>query len=140
MAFQELARSAGLLLARISLAAIFLYGGFQNASRVPEIAASLGTMHYPKPMLLAVIAVAAALLGGVSILFGAITALGCVALLCFLVPATYSFHFIAARAGDVGQLIEVLKNLGLMGGLLALLCAGPGALSVDRRLFKWGGK
>ena len=133
MTFREVARSSGLLLSRVGLAAIFLYTGGHNITQLSETTAKLAAASYPKPQLLAIVAVCAELCGGLSLLLGAMTPLGCVALILFLVPTTYTFHFLDARAGNPMQTIQLLKNAGLIGGLFAVLCAGPGAFSFDRK-------
>ena len=135
MPFGDFGRHVGLLVARCSLAGIFLFSGYKNIGRIDLIAADLAQKGYPYAKVMAIVAALAALGGGVSLVLGMFTSLGCAALVLFLVPTTVSFHLHEALRGDTGQLIQTLKNLGLLGGLLALLGTGPGALSVDRRVF-----
>jgi len=135
MALGELSRGLGLLLARWCLAGIFLYAGYKNIGRVDQTAVQLAAKAYPAPKVLAIIAALAALGGGASLVLGMFTRMGCVALVLFLLPTTWSFHAQEALRGDVGQTLQALKNLGLVGGLLALFGAGPGALSVDHHFF-----
>jgi putative oxidoreductase len=126
-------RSFGLLVARIALSGIFLYTGFENVQRIGETAAQLAKLGYPVAHVLAVLASIAELGGGISILLGALTPLGCLALILFLLPTTYSFHVPGMLEGNPMQTIETLKNLGLIGGLIVLLFSGPGRYSVDGR-------
>jgi putative oxidoreductase len=122
-----------LLGARLGLGAIFLI------SAAGKLAAWQGTVGYaaskgvPEPLLVA--AVALELLGAISLLAGWKTRWGAIALLAFLAPVTVVFHaFWAAPAPELQlQTVQFLKNVSIGGGLLALLAAGPGALSVDAR-------
>jgi len=127
-------RSIGLLLARIGLAAIFLYSGFGNVQHTAATAEQLAQLGYPVPNVLAIVAAIAELGGGISLLLGALTPLGCIALILFLLPTTYSFHLPEMLKGNQMQTIEVLKNLAMVGGLIALLFSGPGRFSVDGRI------
>ncbi len=137
-------RSIGLLFARCALAALFLYTGWENLFHLSGVAADLAAKGYPAPKIFAVVATAAQLLGGLSLILGALTPVGCLALILFLIPTTWSFHLApaihASGAGQRSQMISVLKNLGIMGGLIALYFAGPGALSVDARWLRRRGE
>ncbi|HYD39523.1 MAG TPA: DoxX family membrane protein [Anaeromyxobacter sp.] len=85
------------------------------------------------PEVLLAVAIGLELAGGLSLLLGWKTRLGAVALLAFLVPVTLVFHaFWAMPAGQAQQeMIQFLKNLSIAGGVVAILAAGPGALSLD---------
>src|SRR5262245_12120722 len=129
-------RGVGLLIARLCLAAIFTYTGIEGIQHVPRTAETLGSVGYPAPTVMAWIAVAAELCGAASLIFGVLTPLGCIALILFLLPTTYSFHLPGLLAGKPGETIQTLKNIGLVGGLVALLFSGPGRFSVDSRMLK----
>ncbi len=133
-------RSVGLLIARICLGAIFVYTGLTSAGHIARTGEMLDAMGYPVPVLMAVAATIAQLGGAASLIFGALTPFGCIALILFLLPTTWSFHLPHALAGESNQIIQTLKNVGLVGGLLSLLFTGPGSLSVDARIFDRGGK
>lgn len=126
----------GLLLARICLAAIFAYTGGDEIRSLDETAGALAGMGYPVPKVMAIVAAIAQIGGAVSLLLGMLTPLGCIALILFLLPTTYSFHLPHALHGDGGEIIHTLKNLGLVGGLIAMLFSGPGRISVDARFMK----
>jgi putative oxidoreductase len=148
MALRDTGRQVTILVARLCLAAIFLYSGYQNLFQIQDTAATLADKGYPAATVLALVAVAAKLLGGAAVALGAYTSLGCLALILFLVPATYSFHLLSAlasaragaRAGDFMQTAQTLENLGLIAGLLLLWILGPGAASVDRLVRKKVGR
>jgi len=61
------------------------------------------------------------LIGGLALVFGVFPRLAALALFAFLIPATLVGHaFWLAKDASVfaGQLINFLKNLAIMGGLL----------------------
>jgi putative oxidoreductase len=131
--------SFGLLVVRIALSGIFLYTGFENVQRIGETATQLAKLGYPVAHVLAVVAAIAELGGGISILLGALTPFGCIALILFLLPTTYSFHVPGLLEGNPGQIVQTLKNLAIIGGLIALLFSGPGRYSIDGRFMNDGG-
>lgn len=122
-----------LLAGRVGLGAIFLL------SAVGKLTGWAGTVAYASskgvPELLLAGAVALQLGGALSLLAGWKTRWGVAALVAFLVPATLVFHGFWAYQGAEAALqqIQFLKNLSIAGGLVAVLGAGPGALSVDGR-------
>jgi putative oxidoreductase len=120
-----------LLAARLGLGAIFFVSGLGKLTSWAGTAAYAGAKGVPELLLAG--AVALEIAGGLSLLAGAKTRWGVAALLVFLVPATLLFHGFWAYAGGEAHLqsIQFLKNVSIGGGLLALLGAGPGALSVD---------
>jgi len=132
--------SFALLIVRVTLSGIFLYTGFGNVQHVGDTAKQLAELGYPVAHVLAVVAAIAELGGGISILLGALTPLGCIALILFLLPTTYSFHVPGLLAGDARQIIETLKNVAIIGGLVGLMFSGPGRYSIDARVMNGGAK
>jgi putative oxidoreductase len=131
-------RGVGLLLARICLAALFAWTGFHNVQQTGQTATALAGMGYPAPNILAIVAVAAEIGGAVSLLLGVLTPLGCISLILFLLPTTYSFHLHQALEGNSDQILNCLKNMAIVGGLIALMFSGPGRFSFDGRVMKGG--
>jgi len=119
--------------ARIGLGLIFLGSG------LGKLAGWSGTVGYAAskgvPEFLLVGAVALELLGAASLLAGWRTRWGVTALIVFLVPVTAVFHapWTAQGAEVQLQVIQLLKNLAIAGGLLAVAAAGPGLYSLDER-------
>ena len=68
------------------------------------------------------------LLGAIFLLLGYQTKIGSILLIVFLIPASLMFHNPIA---DLSQWNDFLKNIGLIGGLLMVIYAGSGALSID---------
>jgi putative oxidoreductase len=122
-----------LLVARLGLGAIFL------ASGLGKVAGWSGSVAYAAskgvPEFLLAGATALEIFGGVSLLAGWKTRWGAAALIVFLVPVTLVFHnFWAAQGAEFQfQMIQFLKNVAIGGGLLAVIGAGPGAISLDAR-------
>ncbi|MEO0868550.1 MAG: DoxX family protein, partial [Cyanobacteria bacterium J06642_11] len=71
------------------------------------------------------------LLGGISLIIGYQAQIGAILLLVFLIPATLMFHNPIA---DPTQMIQFMKNLAIMGGLLMVVAFGAGPISLDRRV------
>jgi putative oxidoreductase len=66
--------------------------------------------------------------GGLFVLLGLFTPYAAIALAGFCVLAAWFFHY---QPGDMGQMINFMKNLTIAGGFLVLAGAGPGALALD---------
>jgi uncharacterized membrane protein YphA (DoxX/SURF4 family) len=110
-------------LSRPLMSGIFIVGGLaavrQPGPRV-EKAAKLGLPH---PDLMVRASGAAMAVGGLSLLLGYRSRLAALGLLANLVPTTYAGHAFWEEDGPARaqQQLQFLKNLGLAGGLLALL-------------------
>jgi putative oxidoreductase len=68
--------------------------------------------------------------GGLLILLGLWTRYAAIALAGFCVLAAIIFHY---QPGDMGQMINFMKNITIAGGFLVLAGSGPGALALDNR-------
>lgn len=120
------------LVARIFLSVIFLrsgiskildFGGtqqFMAASGIPLVLTGL----------LLVGSILFELAGGLSVLLGYKPRWGAIALIIFLVPTTLIFH---TNFAEEMQVIQFLKNLALIGGLLMVVYFGSGPVSLDAR-------
>ena len=53
----------------------------------------------------------------------------------FLIPTTLIFHNPVGLTGQEaqGQMINLMKNLSIMGGMLMVFAFGPGKYSIDKR-------
>jgi putative oxidoreductase len=133
-------------LGRLFLCAIFLGSGVNKLGDpfgTMQMMKDVGGMHkllpqYPQVdvvMVLFFAAVTFELLGGVMVLFGFKARTGAFLLATFLVLATYFFHPVwkipASDPTHQMQMINFLKNVAILGGLLLVLANGPGAASVD---------
>jgi putative oxidoreductase len=124
------------LVGRSLLAAIFLVSG------IAKLADPSGTLAYmrgegiPAAQVLLVVAALVEILGGLSVLTGTFARIGALALLAFMVPTTLIFHDFWSFSGQEQkmQMVQFMKNLSIMGGLLLLLGYGAGRISVDRKI------
>jgi putative oxidoreductase len=116
------------LAARICLCLIFFKAGISHLTGFGGLIETINSQGLPLASLLAAGTVFFQLLGSISLLLGYKTNLGAILLIIFLIPASLLFHNPLA---DPSQINDFLKNIGLIGGLLMVIYAGAGALSVD---------
>jgi putative oxidoreductase len=67
------------------------------------------------------------LIGGLALVLGIVPRIAALALMGFLVPATLTAHAFWAADGPqafMGQLVNFLKNIAMMGGLLFIASTG----------------
>lgn len=116
---------------RVLLATIFIF------SAIGKIAAPEATIGYiqsvglPFATLGLVIAIAVELGGGLLLALGVKARIVAAALAAFSIVTGLAFH---NAIGDQNQLIHLLKNFAMAGGLLQVVAFGAGAFSVDERL------
>ncbi|MGF1514529.1 MAG: DoxX family protein [Elainellaceae cyanobacterium] len=116
------------LAARVFLSIMFIKAGISHLLGFDGFQQTIASKGLPLAGLVAVATIAFLLVGGLLLLLGFKTTIGAILLIVFLVPTTLLFHnFIA----DPSQTNAFLKNLGLIGGLLMTIYAGPGKLSLD---------
>jgi len=121
---------------RILLCTIFLLSAVGN--KIPNFSAVAGVMAkegVPAPQFMLVGAIAFLIAGSLSIIMGYKARFGAGLLLVFLVLATYFFHDFWNFTGQEQQeqMIQFMKNLGLMGAMLMVIANGPGPLSFDSK-------
>ncbi len=80
--------------------------------------------------LLTSLAIFIELIGGIFIILGFGTRFFAVVIFLFLIPVNVLFHGFW-MAGMQEEMMAFIKNLAIMGGLLALAVAGPGGLSLS---------
>ena len=130
------------LLARVLLSAVFIVSGYFKIMDVTGILNSAGTKHFmemvaggaPAPIWLGYLIAAIELVGGLAILVGLFTRCAAWALIVWVIIATYLGHpfwTMTEAAARTANLNNFLKNLAIMGGLLLLVNAGAGRLSID---------
>lgn len=119
-----------LLVSRILLSFIFIMAGWNKLNAVEGTTGYFESIGLPLPGLTVWLVIALELLGGLAILFGALTRPVAWALAAFCVASGYIGHF---QPEDQMQMISFMKNLAMAGGFLALAVNGAGAWSVDAR-------
>ena len=123
------------ILIGLAVAAIFLHGGWSKLAGLDSTAAYIAAKGLPAPELGALLAALLELGGGLAIALGLGTRWAALVLALFLVPTTWLFHNpmgLEAAAAQM-QMIQVYKNLAIVGGLLALTAFGAGPLALEAR-------
>ncbi len=116
------------LAARICLSLIFLKAGVSHILGFNQTVEMMAGQGLPIPNILLIFTIAFQLLGGLSLLLGYQVRIGSILLIIFLIPASFAFH---NPLVDASQINDFLKNIGLIGGLLMVIYAGAGTLSID---------
>jgi putative oxidoreductase len=129
---QRLLAGLAPLVARVLLAAIFAWSGWQKLTTTGRAAAAIAGRGLPYATALAYAAGALEIVGALLLVLGLRARAMALALAAYVVVATWLFHLHPAMRGDAAQTIHLLKNAGLIGGLLLLSLHGPGTASVDR--------
>lgn len=115
---------------RVLIATIFVFSG------IGKLLAPAGTLGYiesaglPFASLALAIAIGVELGGGVLLALGVQTRAVAAVLAAFSVVTAFAFH---SNIADQNQLIHLLKNIAMAGGLLQVVAFGAGAYSVDNR-------
>lgn len=120
-----------LLLARIFISAIFFRSGFGKLLDPGATVQQMTSAGVPLAGLLIIPTIAIELLGALAILLGFKTRWGAIGLIAFMIPTTLIFH---TNFAQPMQVIQFLKNLAIIGGLLMLVSTDPGDLSLDARM------
>jgi putative oxidoreductase len=127
-------RDGAALIARALLASLFVWSGFGKLIGFAGTAGYIASKGLPFPTLLAAIAVAIELGGGLALLVGWRTRWAAALLAVFLIVITPIFHnFWSVPADQVMmQQINFFKNVAILGGMLFVYAMGPGRYSVDK--------
>ncbi len=110
--------------AQVALGVPFIYLGYQAASEPGGRVRAAAELGLPEPELMVRINGAAMVAGGAALVANVLPRWAAAGLIASLVPTTLAGHAFwkhddeAARGG---QRIQFLKNVGLAGGLLAVL-------------------
>ncbi len=113
---------------RILMATIFLVSGVGKALAPAATIGYIESVGLPFATLGLVAAVAIEVGGGAMLALGIKTRLVAALLAAFSVVTAFVFH---NAVGDQNQLIHLMKNIAMAGGLLQVVAFGAGAYSVD---------
>ena len=125
------------VLGRILLCTIFLLSAAGN--KIPHFQAVAGVMAkvgVPAPQVMLAGAIVFLIAGSLSVILGYKARIGAALLLVFLVLATYYFHDfwkVSDPQAQQEQMIQFMKNLGLMGAMVLIIANGTGPMSLDAR-------
>jgi len=122
---------------RFMLCLIFLLSAVAN--KIPNFADTVDKMDkagVPYPQFALVGAIVFLIAGSISLLIGYRARIGSLLLIVFLVLASYYFHDFWEHEGDEKQqqMIQFMKNLAIMGGMLMVFANGPGPMSLDDKI------
>jgi putative oxidoreductase len=125
------------VIGRVLLCTIFLMSAvgnkIPNFSKVAELMASVGV---PAPQILLTGAIVFLIAGSASVILGYRSRIGASLLLVFLILASYYFHAFWKAADPQAQqeqMIQFMKNLGLMGAMVLIIANGTGPMSLDAK-------
>jgi putative oxidoreductase len=121
------------LVGRILMSQIFILAGITKVMNFSMMTGYVAAVHLPLPKVSLGIAAAIEMLGGLAILTGFHTKLASWIVFLFLIPTTLLFHLLPAIHGMDAQnnIVNVQKNIAIMGGLLILATFGAGGFSID---------
>jgi len=123
------------LVGRVLLAALFVWSGAGKIPGFESTAGYIASKGLPMPQLLAALAIAAELGGGLALLVGLKARWAALVLIVFIAVSTPIFHKFwgVPAAQAMMEQINFAKNLAILGGLLMVFAFGPGRFSIDRR-------
>ena len=116
-----------LVLGRVLLSAIFILSGLGKLPHFNDIAGMMAGKGIPLATVALVISLFVEIGGGLMVLTGFKAKYAALVMAVWLVPVTLVFHHFwgipAAQQQD--QMVNFLKNVAIMGGLLVLASASP---------------
>ena len=121
-------RTIAPVLGRILMATIFVFSGIGKLFHPAATIGYIQSSGLPFATLGLVLAIAVELGGGTMLALGLKTRWVAAALALFSIVTGVAFH---GAIGDQNQLIHLLKNIAMAGGLLQVVAYGAGAYSID---------
>ena len=130
-----IAADTAALVGRILLALIFIISGFGKITGYAGTAGYMASQGIPMVDVLLPLTILVELGGGLLIAIGWNARWAAAVTFLFLIPVTLVFHNPAGLAPDEAQqqMIHLLKNVSIMGGMLGLFAFGPGGFSLDAK-------
>ena len=128
-------QNSAALAGSILLALIFIISGYGKITGYAGTAGYMASKGLPMVAVLLPLAILVELGGGLLIALGWKARWAAALIFLFLIPVTLVFHnpigLDAAQAQQ--QMINLLKNVSIMGGMLGLFAFGPGGFSFDAK-------
>jgi putative oxidoreductase len=123
------------LVGRVLLAVVFIPAGFSKIGGFAGTAGYIASKGLPLPEVGAALAIAVEIVAGIALLVGWKARWAALVLAVFTLVATVIFHAFWAVPQDqhMVQYLMFMKNVGIVGGLLAIYAFGAGRLSIDRQ-------
>ena len=123
--------SFALLIARIFASAIFILGGFNKLTHMKATVQGFTRLGVPSPHAAYWIAVAVEFGCGLLLLFGLKARFAAAVLAVFCLATAALAH---ADFTNAAQQTQLLKNLSMAGGFIALAVVGAGFFSIDTKI------
>jgi len=124
----EWLKGIGILIGRILLVLIFLQSGIGKIAHFQGTTEYMAKFAMPYTNFFLIGAIFIELFGSITVITGYYTRLGAFLLAVFMIPTTLIFH---TNFADPNQQIHFMKNVSMFGGLLVLLMAGAGRISLN---------
>jgi putative oxidoreductase len=123
------------LVSRLLFVVFFLPAGIGKITGFAGTVGYISSVGLPLPTLGAILALSVEILGSLALLAGFGTRIAALVLAAFTLMASFFFHAYWAVPADQAFVTQLLffKNIGVVGGLLALAAHGAGAWSLDAR-------
>ncbi|MES2115058.1 MAG: DoxX family protein [Pseudomonadota bacterium] len=118
------------LIGRLLMATIFVFSGLGKIAAPAATIGYIGAMGLPFPTLGLIGAIAIEVGGGLLLIAGLQTRATALVLAAFSLVTGLIFHH---AISDQNQLIHLLKNIAMAGGLLQIAAYGAGSFSLDAR-------
>lgn len=122
-----------LLFGRICISSLFLWAGFEKIMGLEGTVNYMASKQMPYIYFFLLGALILQLIGGFLLLIGYKMRLGALMLIIFIIPASVIFHDFWNLQGN-DRLIEqimFMKDVAILGGLLAFLAVGPRKYAID---------
>jgi putative oxidoreductase len=123
-------------ISRLLLSGIFILSGFNKLTHFADTSGFLTSLGWPAPGLWVALAILFELVGGLCLLLGFRVRWASLALILFTVLATVLVHgALFSHAADAmakqEQMVNILKNVAILGGLLKYYLDGAGRYALD---------
>ncbi|HEX4882012.1 MAG TPA: DoxX family protein [Porticoccaceae bacterium] len=131
----DLTATAGPLLGRLLIAALFIPAGLMKIPGFDATAAYMTLKGLPLVPLLLVLTIVIEAGGGLLLLLGWRAREAALALFLFMIPVTVIFHGfwnVEDAAARLNEQRAFMKNVAITGGLLMVAAFGPGPFSLGR--------
>jgi putative oxidoreductase len=112
------------LIGRIIVGVYYLFGAINHVSQLNAMSGFAQSKGVPAPKLAVLASGVLLLIGGLSILTGFQPVIGVIALVLFFLPVTFMMHpfwKVQDPMAKMGDMINFMKNMGLMGSALMFL-------------------
>jgi putative oxidoreductase len=128
-------RAPVILVARVLLAIMFLLAGISKFAGLEGTAGYIASKGLPAAQLLAVAVAALEVVAALLLIVGWQARWAALALAAFTLLATVLFHNYWAMPAEqqMMQQLMFMKNIAVVGGLLAIFAFGAGAWSLDAK-------